>query len=342
MVNLYNLKKEGLDKIRKDIEEEYEIDIRGIKIGERGIIVHTEEGRFLAEEMDEEETFIIYISGLYDYIAPNFKNLPRVKKAKSGKYYIGTSGGLIVLKDYKGVETRPFLYRGREGEFVKLLCSFHKAARGYIPPSGGKGKSDWGKWIEKYKKECRGLKRYVDSIEHEEDSRFHCELLKSCNVYIDRMEEAIKLLKDSSYLSIVEESMRKREICLGNFKLSNFMLCDGDIYIKSLIKCRNDIVERDIADFLQKLLKYCGSKVSALVPGLLKMYHEENPLCRDSIDVIKAFILYPHDYEKVCSRYYKDKNRWSEDAYIERLKEAIIFEDEKMHMVEALKEVELL
>lgn len=333
-----------MDELSYKVGEEYGFRIKKItSVSNDVFIADTKNRKLLIEKTDCKETHLIYITGLYDHIKDRgFKNVIRIYAAKTGKRYISMYDRFYIVSDYIDKDGDEFGFTKNEYNIIKFLADFHRATQGYCPPLGGKVKSDWGKWIEKYKKQYRGLKRYKDQvIEKESRSSFEEMFLKNCDVYLNRMEMSINVLKNNGFLDNVEESMRKHQICIGNFKTSNFCKRKSGIYIKSLDKCRYDMIEKDIGDILQKLIEYGSECSEARLAGLISLYHKKNPLNRNSMDIIKAFIMFPDEYEKVCSRYYKGKSKWTEDIYIKKLNGAISFEEKKTGLIEALGDIKL-
>jgi hypothetical protein len=111
----------------------------------------------------------------------------------------------------------------------------------------------------------------------------------------------------------------------------------GDsMYIKSLEKCRYDIVETDIADFFKEVIKSRDINAVQEPMRLIRAYQDENPLSLSSIDIIKALMAFPDGYEKVCSRYYSGKDKWTEEIYISKLHSAIKAEEKKMDFIKAM------
>lgn len=329
-----------LNELALRVKQDYGISIsKVIEIDDESFVADTGRRKILIEKIKDSETCLIYISGIHDYIRDRgFKCAANMYTAKSGKRYGRLKDGFYVVSDYIGGEKGSLCYQKNEKEIVKLLAAFHMAAEGYSPPPGGKPKADWGKWIEKYKKQYNALKKYKEQLINKDvKSPFEELFLKTSGPYLDRMERSIRTLKKEGYISLVEESMKRRQVCLGSFKQSNFHRGGSHIYIKSLDKCRYDIVEKDIADLLQKILEYSGGGSVQRFIDLVLLYNSRNNLKENSIAIISAFLIFPDEYEKVCSRYYKGKDKWTGEMYIEKLKNAIRLDDRNMELAAALE-----
>ncbi|KPU44555.1 spore coat protein I [Oxobacter pfennigii] len=322
------------------IENEYNLEVKKIDVMNCGNYVLTsKKEKIHVLNLDCTESHLIFINGIYDYTREKgFKKTNKIYATAKGKKYISFKNRFYMLSafiedDYQG----NFPLEGNEIKFIKTMAEFHKCSMGYSPPQGGRYKCDWGKWMEKYKKQYRCLKRYREQLENKTGrSDFEENYIKYSPMFLEKMDKAIKILKQSSYIDIVEKSMISRQIVLGSFKLSNFYIKNSDVYLKTLNKCRYDIVERDIADFLEKIAEYDYKKGIKLIKSLIKEYEDKNCLDSNSINIIKAFLIFPQEIEKVCSRFYKGKDKWSEELYLKKLLYAIDLEDRKSKIADAL------
>jgi CotS family spore coat protein len=282
--------------------------------------------------MGDREAQLINITGIYDYItARGFKKIVRMYPARSGKYYVKIGDGFYTVSDFMGYKRNRFYFRRDGQEAVKLMAEFHRCAEGYIPPAGGKAGSDWGVWMERYKNECRRIKKLRDELMRKEIiSHFEGMFLSSCEIYIKRMEKAADILRGKGYLSIVEDSMKRHQMCMGGLKESSLCKCESGINLSFLDKCRYDIVERDLAELLERIFLKAHQLPESRLKEYIGFYGSIRPLSINSIDMIKAFIMYPREYEKVCSKYCKGSGRWTEERYLEKLKSAMETEDRKL------------
>ena len=321
------------DLLYKKIIEEYELNIKYIKYVKESSSLYIDTGKkvFLLENIDDTINHVISTAGIYEHLNnKGFYNLLRIYKTKNGKYYMLYDKKIYILLDYEHHKLDLSKYPDKA---IRLLGRFHKKAVGYLPPSGGKCKSNWGKWIEKYIKESKLLKKYMNEVlNKEEKTEFEDIFLSECHMYIDRMDKAIEILKNNNYVQAIEDSMKRHQLCICDFKQSNLYIKDKKVYIKSLDKCKYDIVEKDIADFLEEMLKASPEMKLEELVRLISLYEKENKLSKNSVNIISAFIIYPSSYEKVCSRYYKGKDKWDDKEYISKLNEARLFDNKKMEL----------
>lgn len=327
------------EELLKDIERAYGIDIsKSIPFDKESSIIYSKDSvRWLCKSKDSE-TDIIFITGLYDYIQKKgFKKILKLYKTKKGKYYSCRKDGIYLLYDFSRSDKWGFSYREDGCSMLGLLSDFHKHSAGYIPPPGGKAKSCWGRWIEEYKKELNSLKKYKEQANNRsEKTPFEIMFLSDCGLYISFLEQSIDMLNKTGYLENVESSMYKHEVCLGSFKQSMFYRDTKGMNIRNLNKCRYDIAEKDVADLAAKLSESCSENELHGLGTLVKECCSPDNLRPNSKAVVKAFLLFPGEYLKVCSRYFKGSDKWSQGEYMDKLKNASYLDRKRALLAEML------
>lgn len=200
------------------------------------------------------------------------------------------------------------------------LSEFHKRAMGYKGVTDERLDNKTGSLVEQYKINIRRLKRYIKNIRmNTATSDFERILLKKGNDYIQRAEACITEIYASGYMDILERSMKRNEICLGNIDLTNIK--GGEkLYVVSLEKCCYNNVEMDCFFLLSKL-KRRGLKLDW--QELVNTFCEYEGLTPNSRRLIIALMSYPHSFIKCCNRYREKTKEWSEEEYEPSLDRAI-------------------
>lgn len=200
------------------------------------------------------------------------------------------------------------------------ICEFHKKVIGYKGYMGKRLDNKTGSTVEQYKINIKRLRRYLKNIRiNTASSNFERVLLKRGNEYIQRAEAAVTEIYNSGYLSILERSMKRNEICIGNTDLTN--LRKGEkLEISSLDKCAYNNVEMDCFYLLSKL-KRRGLKLD--FKGLISSFCEYEGLEENSSIFILALLSYPYAFMKCCNRYRERAKEWSEEEYEKNLERAL-------------------
>lgn len=313
------------DGLLSAVKTEYGINARKIAaVCDEEFTIYSHKNGLCLQKTNDSESFVIFMTGLYEYVKNRgFNNLLKLYRAKSGRYYIRRPDGIYLLYDYMDMKSSGFSFSKNGSHMMRLLYDFSTAAQGYIPPSGGKGKSCFGIWAEQYKKELLSLKKCRDRLKESSSlSPFEIMFLSDCDLFMQRIEESIMLLNRNDYLKRVEDSMQKHQVCISSFKQSNFFNNKGEMNIKTLKKCRYDILEKDIAELAAKFQESCIDSRTPEIVNLLQGYSDDFKLNDNSMKLIKAFMLFPDEYVKVYSKYFKNYEKCSYGEYMDKLRSA--------------------
>lgn len=209
----------------------------------------------------------------------------------------------------------------RLDEQLFLINEFHKNVMGYKGFVGMRLDNKIGGLVEQYKVNIKRLKRYLKNIRlNTACSDFERILLKKGFEYIQRAENCITEIYNSGYMNIIERTMKRREICLGNPDVSNPRKGDK-LEIKNIDKCAYNSVEMDCFYLLSKFKKR-GIDLDYI--SLVNKFCEYENLDKNSSRYILALLSYPYDFMKCCNRYREKTKSWSEEEYEESLQRAMI------------------
>lgn len=207
-----------------------------------------------------------------------------------------------------------------------IISEFHKKTMGYKGYMGLRLDNKTGSTIEQYKVSIKRLKRYLKNIRiNSASSDFERKLLKVGFEYIKRCDSCISEIMNSGYMELIERSMKRTEICIGNPKFSNLCKNNNIIEIKSLNKCSYNNVEMDCFYLLSK---YRKRNLKLDYKAIVNKYCEYEDLNKNSSRFILALLSYPSEFIRSCNRYREKSKDWSEEEYGERLNLAILKDGE--------------
>lgn len=208
---------------------------------------------------------------------------------------------------------------------LSTISEFDKKVMGYKGYMGKKLENKTGSVVEQYKVSIKRLKRHLKNIRmNSASSNFERALLKKGNEYLQRAESCISEIYNSGYMDIIQRSMKRTEICLGNVDFSN--LRKGEkLEVVSLDKCCYNNIEMDCFNLLSKY-KRKGVELNWVL--LAESFCEYAELPNSSSRFILALLSYPYEFMKCCNRYREKSKDWSEEEYEERLEKAIIRDGE--------------
>lgn len=208
---------------------------------------------------------------------------------------------------------------------LMLICEFQNSIMGYKGYMGKRLNNKTGSVVEQYKVYMKRLRRYLKNIRmNTASSNFERALLKKGNDYLQRAELCISEIFSSGYMSIIQRSMDRTEICLGNVDFSN--LRKGEtLEVASIDKCAYNNVEMDCFNLLSR---YRRRGVQLDFNYLANKFCEYAKLPKDSSNYILALLSYPYEFMKCCNRYREKTKDWSEEEYERKLEKAMLKDGE--------------
>jgi hypothetical protein len=238
-------------------------------------------------------------NALFQYLNENNINILNFSKEKKMKY--------INAKDVK--------------DQLRLINEFHKIISVYKCPAYHRLPMQTGKLVEKYKKQKKYYKNYIESLKSKgELNNFEKSIFECSDEYLFRAEKALKVISNSEYISIIKRSMDKYEICLGNTNFNNLRKREH-LEIANLQDCGFCNVEMDAINLLSKLKR---KNVKLDFNNLIDFYLELEELDDNSKKFILAMLSYPSGLISLVLDYKKGKKDPNSEDDIIKLKDEII------------------
>ncbi|EYE89870.1 hypothetical protein Q428_00310 [Fervidicella metallireducens AeB] len=291
-----------------ELKKQYNTDTNNISETDKEYISKLSHKNFNFIPVKYKEWEITAAFSIIDYIYGNgFNNIQPIIKTNEGRIFI-TDG-----------DSRYILTEEVEGDKLQLNCSenlaccaeilaeFHNAAEGFVQPPGVKIKTNWGKSIDKYRNlfnETRKFKTYLDNAGTLND--FEKYSREQIDEILRRGKESLKIMKSINYLKRLEESMRKKEICINDISVNLAKISKGKIVITKLFNLGYNMVEDDIADLVKLGIEETGDK--DIYNYVLDSYSKIRHIERVSKEIIKAYVSFPCSSMKTIVKYTKDKD----------------------------------
>ena len=181
---------------------------------------------------------------------------------------------------------------------------------------------------EEYERHNRELKKVRSFMRKQSPkSEFEMEFLKSFEEMYLWAETGRKLLDESHYRELREESMNKNCLVHGEYNYHNILMKENGNYNKLLAvtsfdKFKRGIQVEDFYYFLRKVMEKYGWK-ERLGDNMLNAYCAVRPLTEYELEYIKLRLIYPEKFWKVANAYYRSNKAWISVKNIEKLSIAI-------------------
>lgn len=205
-------------------------------------------------------------------------------------------------------------------EHFKVLNEFHKLTIGFNGMLGRRLNNYTGKKLEDCKVSIKKLKRDLKKYKTEKPSNYFEEKLVTYgDEMLNRSEYCIQKIFEFDYYELINRSMKRTEICLGNSYIDNIRK-NTNIEIINLEHCGYNLLECDGLYYLNKL-KRKEAKVDWR--GVVKKYCEIEELNPSSEMYMLAMLSFPYEFMKCCNRYRYKTKEWSDERYGSSLELAI-------------------
>lgn len=315
-----------------EIKRNYGLDVYGMAAQRGGWLLETNRGKFQLKALDSSEAEILFHYSIYQYLkGKGFQQLLDVFATRDGKPYMVTEEGRFQMVAWEEYESIAYDDGTDLQKVVKIMADFHKSSEGFQAIAGSKVRTEWGRWPWVFQAYCT-LGNKMKQLFREKHHREKTEkgILESIDNHLEMGHQCIMMLKETPYLDIVEESMKKRELCIHRLSEKNFIKNQQtEIKIFSLEDTKHDIKIIDVADLILENLER-----SEKIPSILGEYHSHNPLSGDEIKIIQAYIRFPHEYFKMIEKYYKNKSGGSDSYWNKKLKKALKVEKMKKNLMD--------
>lgn len=331
----------GYEKLKRHdlkllIENLYGLEVRNMQEGDRGILVYTDRGIKRLKGTESDEAKILFSASAYEHVYNNgFRQISCINRTLNGSCHMKYDKNNYILQDF----TKGRVYEANTAEAAavagKALAELHKAGEYFIPAPGSRARVDWGKWMEKFKANSISLKKYKELIcLKEKKSEIDKMFLENIDEFLEKMQYAHGLLKESGYLDKVRQSMSCNQITHGEFK--KHAIFEGDpegVFITNFEECSYDICEFDIATLLES---FSGKSKDELAAAAAEAYSDVKPLDEGSMKIIKAFLIYPKRFFKVSESIYGRRKNYNEIELAHKLARSIKREKKKEEVIRFL------
>jgi CotS family spore coat protein len=286
-----------------NIREDFCLNPKKVVKTNEGYVLHLSKVKLLLNPVNYKEWEILSSAEAVNHlIERGFTNIIVIRRNKEGKPFIKEGNKLYILTD--SIEAPKFKLTGRANllRMAEVLARFHDAGEGFVQPPGIKIKVSWGKKLEKYKTFASKLERYIDYLtqktvlnQFEEYTKGYVETL------LKQAKASVKVLKSMRYLKRLEESMKRKELCLNTVSNNTSKLIDGKIIIIKVFDISYNMIEEDIASLVKKAVGDTGDK--SCLDDILLSYGAVRKLDVNSREIVKALVSFPSDSIKTIIKY---------------------------------------
>jgi hypothetical protein len=204
---------------------------------------------------------------------------------------------------------------------LEVISEFHFKTMGFSEYISKRLENHTGKKVEEYKVYVKKLKRDIKKI-HNEGVQNHVEelILQYSDNFIERAERCINSIYAVDYYKLINRSMKRIEICIGDGYHTNLRKNCGVIEFINIGEAGYNMIECDAIYYLSKLKK---KGLEFDWKELISKYCDYESLDIASEIFVMSMLSYPHEFMRSINRYRYKKKDWTEKEYSENIISAI-------------------
>jgi hypothetical protein len=204
---------------------------------------------------------------------------------------------------------------------LKAIGEFHNRTMGFRGYLSNRLENYTGKKVEECKVYLKKLKRDVRKL-HNEGTQNHVEelILKYSDDFIKRAEDCITNIYAQDYYGLINRSMKRIEICIGDGFHTNLRDNGKTIELINIDSAGYNMIECDAVNYFLKLKK---KGLELEWRDLISQFCDYEELGIDSQEFIISLVSFPHEFMRSTNRYRYRKKDWTEEEYAENLIDAV-------------------
>lgn len=201
-----------------------------------------------------------------------------------------------------------------------IINDFHKKTMGY-KDIRDRLDSGIGKIVEEYKVYIKKVDRDLKRIKLEGPSNaFENKFLEVGEEYIEKGELAIKNIYKNDYYSLISRSMKNKEVILDKVDFKHLIKEGQSIRIKSINKCKYNLVE---IDCFYLLSRYKKREANLDYYMLVDRFCSIENLGENSYQFIVSLLSFPYEFIKTIINYKYNRKDLSDYEYLKVLEKSI-------------------
>ncbi len=302
-------------------------------------ILDTKQGKKILKMIDYSNERLNFICKGIDYIRNNYQDILNINTLPNGeKSVIWNNKKYILLDLIDGVEcevANPIDLQITS----KSLGMMHKGSYGFLKTlSNREIMENLGNYyLEKnFNEDEEFLLNVKEQVsEYKYKNEFDKIFISNVEENIKTIKKCKKLLKLSKYYSLWN-SDEYIALCHNDLAYHNIIIKDKKVNFIDFDYSKIDLRIKDLSEFITKTIKRFGFSVE-MCDTIIDNYNKVNSLCKEELNIIYIYIMYPYDFTVISKEYYKKLKDWSYESYLYKLKNKLSYTKEKEETLKYFK-----
>lgn len=181
---------------------------------------------------------------------------------------------------------------------------------------------------EEMRKHNQQLKKiYGFARRRRKKNAFEESFLNSFSMFFEQAKEAAECAEKMCSRQCLEESIRRGQLCHGEYNQHNVILNRHMIATTNFYKCCYGVAISDLYQFLRKIMEKQNWNVR-IGMNMIETYDKIRPIPEDERQYLRLQMAYPEKFFKLVNCYYNTNKAWIPDKNTEKM-ELLIRQQEK-------------
>ncbi|WP_133014106.1 CotS family spore coat protein [Clostridium cuniculi] len=309
------------ENLKNSIESNYDIKIKSLEKFKNSYKLESENTSYAIKIIKYDfGHFYFILSAIKHLQRRNFNKTPNILKNNQGGDYIQLGNKYAYITEW--VPSRVSNYNNpiELGEVSKKLGELHECSSGFTLNREMNPRIGWYSWINVFETRCNEILDFKNRISQKAyKSKFDYIYLDNIEAEIERGKIAIKGLKESNYIEIMDKEVMKRGFCHHDFAHHNILVDEnGEFNVIDFDYCILDTHLHDVSSLLIRAMKD-GKWSKGKANLILNNYCKSNNIYEEELKLIREFIRFPQVFWQVGIQYYWEQQPWGEEFFIEKI-----------------------
>ena len=246
------------ENLKNSIESNYDIKIKSLEKFKNSYKLESENTSYAIKIIKYDfGHFYFILSAIKHLQRRNFNKTPNILKNNLGGDYIQLGNKYAYITEW--VPSRVSNYNNpiELGEVSKKLGELHECSSGFTLNREMNPRIGWYSWINVFETRCNEILDFKNRISQKAyKSKFDYIYLDNIEAEIERGKIAIKGLKESNYIEIMDKEVMKRGFCHHDFAHHNILVDEnGEFNVIDFDYCILDTHLHDVSSLLIRAMK---------------------------------------------------------------------------------------
>ena len=331
--NITFLEQLELDKIVK----QYALDVFKIQKIRSVYKIHTANGCYCLKKIGNGEKRALKSIDIMEYLKlKGFNNVATPFPNISGDMVIKRKNSTYYLTNWINADEVNFNISEHIIDSVGLLAEFHNKAKGYFSKKI-KIKNNFGKLPKIFNNKLSLLNSFKSYLKNKDNKNdFDNIYYNNIDYYIKQAQQALDILRNSSYSKLCEEYKKEMFLCHNSFYYQNILKSkNNEYYIIDLESCLYDLPVIDLGKFIRRIMwRKSFLWDFDMCKALISKYDSIRRINDKEYEVLLSMLIFPYKFYRLGRKKYQKNKKWKEERYNNKLNKILEFREAKEDFIE--------